>query len=497
LVRETQPALTLDAMPSNPAFAPAMRRQALFGVLGGLVVFLCLLPFRQNAHRADVFDGLPDLMLPGIVYGALVTAFLIAGEEWASGSVLRITGRAILSAIVGAVLGAGYSILGHAFYASMGGGSWEQDLLQQVLARGVGWSIFGLGAGLSAGVTSSAGRRAYQGVAGGIVGGLFAGIVFELSTRTISSPELRLLTGFLLLGACVGAATALADWLLRNAWLTFLTGSREGRDISLNKEQLVLGRSEMVDIPLFGDDTLEAEHAVLSLSPHPMIRELGYAGKLRVDGESVREANLGEGSEIALGRHRFRFHCRESALRPTLWRPPTAVLLDQLAGGPQAVPLPERNIPGPTTAPAVPWDPLVPPASTQPSPTAMFSGPNEITQAFSPAPHRTPAVSPNAPLAPGRLRLRLLGPNPRFIPLDTRPVRIGRGETNEIQLADGKVSRSHAKIEAADGGAWVLSDLESRNGTWLNGVRIVRGGLAIGDRLEIGNTVLFVEADAG
>lgn len=470
-----------------------MRRQALFGVAGGFVVFLFLLPFRQNQGAGDVFDGLPDLMLPGIVYGALVTAFLIAGEEWASGSVLRITGRAILSALAGAVLGAGYSILGHAFYVAMGGGAWDGALFQQVLARGVGWSIFGLGAGLSAGVTSSAGRRAYQGVAGGVVGGLFAGIVFELLARTISSPELRLLTGFLLLGACVGAATALADWLLRNAWLTFLTGSREGRDISLNKEQLILGRSEMVDIPLFGDDTLEAEHAVLCLEPHPMIRELGFGGKLRVDGQTVREANLSEGSEIALGRHRLRFHCRESAFLPPLWRPPTAVLLDELATGPQARPLPERGIPGPTTAPAVPWDPYEVPSVMLPAATAMYSGPDEVTQALVPGSFPMPPISPNAPIAPTRLRLRLVGPNPRWIPLDARPVRIGRGETNEIQVADGKVSRAHAKIEPAEGGAWVLFDLESRNGTWLNGVQIIRAGLSIGDRVEIGNTVLMVE----
>src|SRR5262245_8284519 len=128
-------------MPGNPALALAMRRQALFGITGGFLVFLFLLPFRQNTGSADVFDGLPDLMLPGIIYGALVTAFLIAGEEWASGSVLRITGRAILSALAGGVLGAGYSILGHWIYFEMGGGAWDGALLQQILARSVGWSI--------------------------------------------------------------------------------------------------------------------------------------------------------------------------------------------------------------------------------------------------------------------------------------------------------------------------------------------------------------------
>lgn len=51
-------------------------------------------------------------------------------------------------------------------------------------------------------------------------------------------------------------------------------------------------------------------------------------------------------------------------------------------------------------------------------------------------------------------------------------VTIGRVETNDVILEDGSVSRFHAWFqfdERANG--WSLTDAESRNGTWVNGLR--------------------------
>ncbi|MGE5618129.1 MAG: FHA domain-containing protein [Sphingomonadaceae bacterium] len=48
---------------------------------------------------------------------------------------------------------------------------------------------------------------------------------------------------------------------------------------------------------------------------------------------------------------------------------------------------------------------------------------------------------------------------------------VGRGPENTITLTDGYVSTRHAVIDYRDG-AWWLSDLNSRNGTWVNGERI-------------------------
>ncbi len=48
---------------------------------------------------------------------------------------------------------------------------------------------------------------------------------------------------------------------------------------------------------------------------------------------------------------------------------------------------------------------------------------------------------------------------------------IGRDETCDIVLSDNKVSRSHARLECADG-FFLLTDLQSSNGTWYEGEKI-------------------------
>ncbi|MGH7459278.1 MAG: FHA domain-containing protein [Longimicrobiaceae bacterium] len=59
----------------------------------------------------------------------------------------------------------------------------------------------------------------------------------------------------------------------------------------------------------------------------------------------------------------------------------------------------------------------------------------------------------------------------REIPVTRRLNRIGREESNEIVLPDDSVSALHARLEYADGG-WRLTDLESTNGTVVEGVTI-------------------------
>lgn len=66
--------------------------------------------------------------------------------------------------------------------------------------------------------------------------------------------------------------------------------------------------------------------------------------------------------------------------------------------------------------------------------------------------------------------------------------RIGRSLGNDIVLAgDSKVSRDHAEIRH-EGGALVIHDLNSRNGTWVNGARVTKQRLKDGDQIQIGNT---------
>lgn len=67
----------------------------------------------------------------------------------------------------------------------------------------------------------------------------------------------------------------------------------------------------------------------------------------------------------------------------------------------------------------------------------------------------------------------------------TRRVRVGRAEGNDLIVADPRVSRQHAVIEQ-DGQGWVVIDLNSTNGTWVNGARVQRSPLRAGDDLAFG-----------
>lgn len=72
----------------------------------------------------------------------------------------------------------------------------------------------------------------------------------------------------------------------------------------------------------------------------------------------------------------------------------------------------------------------------------------------------------------------------------TNNLHLGRDKTNEIVLKDDRgASQFHAKIELTEGHA-VLTDLNSRNGTWVNGKRISTPmALKHGDRIQLGNAI--------
>ncbi len=81
--------------------------------------------------------------------------------------------------------------------------------------------------------------------------------------------------------------------------------------------------------------------------------------------------------------------------------------------------------------------------------------------------------------------------------LKTRPLRIGRDESNDLQVFDDAVSRFHARIDFDPiAGTHVVVDLGSTNGVYVNGQRIApqpaSTRLSVGDRIQIGGTVEVV-----
>lgn len=73
---------------------------------------------------------------------------------------------------------------------------------------------------------------------------------------------------------------------------------------------------------------------------------------------------------------------------------------------------------------------------------------------------------------------------------------VGRDASCTLVLADPRASRRHVRI-TADGRASRFADLDSSNGTFLNGRRVDAGTLDCGDVLRLGDSELVVEADFG
>ena len=94
------------------------------------------------------------------------------------------------------------------------------------------------------------------------------------------------------------------------------------------------------------------------------------------------------------------------------------------------------------------------------------------------------------------------GPTPGTVfPLEGDQLIIGRDAVNAVAINDAEVSRKHARL-TFQGGKYVLEDLGSTNGTFVNGQRLVSSTvLKPGDVISLGEQIVLMyeglSADAG
>ena len=81
----------------------------------------------------------------------------------------------------------------------------------------------------------------------------------------------------------------------------------------------------------------------------------------------------------------------------------------------------------------------------------------------------------------------------REFAVGSEDVTLGRDASNTIALPDPDVSRHHARI-VRTGRSHVLVDMESTNGTSVNGRRVSEVTLRPGDKLLLGSTALVYQA---
>lgn len=259
-----------------------------------------------------------------------------------------------------------------------------------------------------------------------------------------------------------------------------LVSLTDGREYAIEGASLVFGREAICDV-VIPQKRVSRRHAEIIVTPKGyVVTDLSSNGTF-VNGERVvGQRLLSRADVLRVGDHEFRFYADAAAQpEPAAPQPPARSaaaagakfrLSDTLHGVP-AAPSPPGFGGG---APAAP--PVAAPGPPSPSPigTAADSARRpEPVQAPDPSPLR-PEPPPLAPAAEGTLASLIVQKGQlkghRF-PIRVPIVNVGRAEYNDIVVPDPSVSSAHAKIQLREG-IWMVVDLDSTNGTFVDGDRV-------------------------
>jgi hypothetical protein len=164
-------------------------------------------------------------------------------------------------------------------------------------------------------------RRLLRGLVGGAVGGLLGGLLdwklggaWEQLFRGKSNLWTPSLTGFIVLGLCIGLLIGVARVALREAWLKVEAGFRKGRELLLDQPVLTIGRAESCDLGLFGDAAIAKLHArIYQQDGCHMIADAGSATGTFVNDHRILEPTLlRSGDLIRVGSAYLRFSERRA-----------------------------------------------------------------------------------------------------------------------------------------------------------------------------------------
>jgi pSer/pThr/pTyr-binding forkhead associated (FHA) protein len=234
----------------------------------------------------------------------------------------------------------------------------------------------------------------------------------------------------------------------------------DGREYSVGPGPLSLGRDAGCDVVVSGSE-VSRQHAEIRNEPDGyLLLDLSVNGTY-VNGERIGKTHvLARADVIRIGNDEFRFYAD--------------------AGSPSS-PAPE---PEPVAAPAAAAPP--PPGAAHRLSDTMHGIPDTSL------PQRNTPPSPEAaPLA--SLLLRSGDLKGRRLPLKVPVVNIGRGDYNDIVIADASVSTMHAKLQRREA-IWILTDLGSTNGTYVEGERLTgEAPLTPGTTLRFGDVIALFE----
>src|SRR5437870_952086 len=251
----------------------------------------------------------------------------------------------------------------------------------------------------------------------------------------------------------------------------------DGREYVITGASLVFGREAGCDVVVPGKD-VSRRHAEIVQTPKGYLlvdtsTNGTFVNEERLEGQRI----LARTDVIRLGDEQFRFYT--DAAPATAAPPPPP---GPAASPPQAAPPPSAPSPG--------TQPVGGSGQAAPAPGAGDRLRHTV--------HGLEAYVPPSPrsAAGGSLASFLVrsgGLAGQRLSVKTPVVNIGRADYNDLVVPDSSVSTSHAKLQRREG-VWVLVDLDSTNGTFVDGEQVKGDApLAPGATVRLGDVQLVFE----
>ncbi len=336
--------------------------------------------------------------------------------------------------------------------------------------------------GLAIGASTLNLRRMVQGLIGGAIGGAIGSGLFDIIGALLASFQLAakgIQAGVsgevggpsraayaIIMGAAIALFIGIVERFARSAWVRLTLGRNEGKEWVLDGGQNFIGRDERASIPLFGDPNIAPMHAcIVRQGPGQfLIADGGSPLGTYLNGQRIQQAPLFHGAMITVGSFNLEFLMKN---QPAPVRGPEAYPGQAYPIGGQ---IPGNQGPGYG----------VPGAGSQGQVQGIGNGvPGQISPGPIPQAIVYTLVAMDGPMMGQRFPI-------------TEPTDVGREQPAIPMSFDSQVSRRHAQLTPNTMGLTV-TDLNSTNGTFVNGQRVQSQMVRNGDLVKIGVTTFRVD----
>ena len=259
---------------------------------------------KKESRSLSIWQGLWFILLATAISIGLAIAEPVVSKNQRAAFVNGICG-----AVLGCLGGFLVSLFVNDIYHFLGGGG-GSGLVQQMFARGVGWSVLGLFVAIAPGLIMKSWKKLGLGLAGGAIGGLLGGVLFDLICSLTGSGVPARCFNIIGLGLGAAVATALLENLAKQGWLRVATGVITGKQFILYRNPTIIGSSPKSEIYLFKDPTVAARHAAINgVGGNFLVTALGGATVL-LNGRPIKQQVLKNGDQLRIGNTIFLFEAR-------------------------------------------------------------------------------------------------------------------------------------------------------------------------------------------